>query len=233
MRTVLVTEPGQGASVRWCLGENGGEELEGDRVHVTTSLSSRAGGVSDRTLATYCAHSKGASYFLRVTQLDRIWNGWRSQYVNEAGARDEPDEGSVFTQILASGLDDEVTHVIRRNAHTFVILNAFPYTSGHLMVLPYREVSNLEDLTVEETDELWPTVTAAVRAVRAAYTPGGVNVGINMGRAAGGSISEHLHVHVVPRWSGDGNFMTAVAEARTLPEPLSFSASKLRAAWPT
>ena len=167
-----------------------------------------------------------------MTQLDRIWNGWRSQYVNEADARDAGVAGSVFTQILTSGLDDETTHVGHRGTHTFAILNAFPYTSGHLMVLPYREVGNLEELTVEEAVELWPMVTSAVRAVKTAYNPGGVNVGINMGRAAGGSISEHLHVHVVPRWSGDGNFMTAVAEARTLPEPLSFSAAKLRAAWP-
>lgn len=167
-----------------------------------------------------------------MTQLDRIWNGWRSQYVNEVGSRPVAAEGSVFTQILASGLPDEETNIVRRGQYTFVILNAFPYTSGHLMVLPYREVGNLEDLTDDEAGELWPTVTAAVRAVKAAYTPGGVNVGINMGRAAGGSISEHLHVHVVPRWTGDGNFMTAIAEARTLPEPLSQSAAKLRAAWP-
>ncbi len=168
-----------------------------------------------------------------MTQLDRIWNGWRSQYVNGAGTRGADAQGSVFTQILASGLDDETTHIVHRGAHAFAILNAFPYTSGHLMVLPYREVGTLEELTAEEAGELWPTVTDAVRAVKAAYTPGGVNVGINMGRAAGGSISEHLHVHVVPRWSGDGNFMTAIAETRTLPEPLSFSAGKLRAAWPS
>ena len=167
-----------------------------------------------------------------MTQLDRIWNGWRSQYVNESGVRDAGTTGSVFSQILAAGLEDEATHIVHRGDHTFVILNAFPYTSGHLMVLPYREVSGLDELTTDEAAELWPTVTDAVRAVKAAYTPGGINVGINMGRAAGGSISEHLHVHVVPRWSGDGNFMTAIAEARTLPEPLSLSASKLRAAWP-
>lgn len=164
--------------------------------------------------------------------LDRIWNGWRSQYVNESGVRQPHDEGSVFTRILASGLSDAEANIIHRGALVFAILNAFPYTSGHLMVLPYRELSSLEDLTAEETTELWATVTDAVRAVKAAYSPGGVNVGINLGRAAGGSISEHLHVHVVPRWSGDGNFMTAIAEARTLPEPLSQSATKLRAAWP-
>lgn len=167
-----------------------------------------------------------------MTQLDRIWNGWRSQYVNEAGGRPASD-GSVFTQILASGLSDEAAYIVHRGAHTFAILNAFPYTSGHLMVLPYREVSDLEELDAQEAAEIWPMVTTAVRAVKAAYSPGGVNVGINMGRAAGGSISEHLHVHVVPRWTGDGNFMTAIAETRTLPEPLSLSAQKLRAAWPT
>lgn len=167
-----------------------------------------------------------------MTRLDRIWNGWRAQYVNEAGGHPPQQGGSVFTQLLASGLSDAELHVVHRGELTFAILNAFPYTSGHLMVLPYREVGNLEELTADEAGELWPTVTLAVRAVKAAYRPGGVNVGINLGRAAGGSISEHLHVHVVPRWAGDGNFMTSVAEARTLPEPLSFSAQKLREAWP-
>ena len=163
--------------------------------------------------------------------LDRIWNGWRAQYVNESGGRPVPTDGSLFTQLLASGLPDEETHIVHRGALVFALLNAFPYTSGHLMVLPYRVVAALEDLTPEEAAELWATVTEAVATVKRAYQPGGVNVGINLGKAAGGSISEHLHVHVVPRWTGDGNFMTAVAEARTLPEPLSFSAAKLRAAW--
>ena len=122
--------------------------------------------------------------------------------------------------------------MVHRGDRVFAILNAFPYTSGHLMVLPFREVPGLEDLTAPEATELWATVTDAVVAVKTAYAPGGVNVGINLGRPAGGSVSEHLHVHVVPRWTGDANFMTAIAEARTLPEPLSESAAKLRAAWP-
>lgn len=163
--------------------------------------------------------------------LDRIWNGWRSQYVNEGGPVRSDAAGSVFTQILAAGLSDEEAFIVHRGVTVFAILNAFPYTSGHTMVLPYREVAALDDLTAEETTELWATVTDAVRAVRTAYRPGGVNVGINMGRAAGGSINEHLHVHVVPRWTGDGNFMTAIATTRTLPEPLDESAAKLRAAW--
>jgi ATP adenylyltransferase len=167
-----------------------------------------------------------------VSALDRIWNGWRAQYVNGMGARVPTSDGSVFTQILTSGMSDEEANIVFRGERVFAILNAFPYTSGHLMVLPYREIADLDELDPVEAAELWATVTDAVRAVKLAYRPGGVNVGINMGQAAGGSISEHLHVHVVPRWTGDGNFMTAVAEARTLPEPLSFSAQKLRSAWP-
>lgn len=163
--------------------------------------------------------------------LERIWNGWRAQYVNEVAGSSRGD-GSVFTQILRSGLGDDETHVVHRGAEVFALLNAFPYTSGHVLVVPYREVPDLEMLQPAEQAELWSTVTSAVRAVKAAYRPGGVNVGINLGRAAGGSVNEHLHVHVLPRWAGDGNFMTAVAEARTLPEPLSESARKIREAWP-
>jgi len=167
-----------------------------------------------------------------VSHFDRIWNGWRNEYVVDAGARPFSGEGSLFTQILQSGMPDDETHIVHRGALSFAILNAFPYTPGHLMVLPYREVANLEDLQPDEHLELWETVTKAVRAVKAAYQPGGVNVGINLGQAAGGSVSEHLHVHVVPRWSGDSNFMTSIAEARTLPEALSTTARKLRTAWP-
>jgi len=167
-----------------------------------------------------------------VSHLDRIWNGWRNEYVVDASTRPVVGEGSLFTQILQAGLSDEETHIVHRGQLTFAILNAFPYTPGHLMVLPFREVSNLEDLSASEHTELWATVTDAVRAVKTAYSPGGVNVGINLGRPAGGSVSEHLHVHVVPRWSGDSNFMTAIAEARTLPEALSQTAKKLRVAWP-
>lgn len=163
-------------------------------------------------------------------RLDRLWNGWRAQYVNEA-AHVPREDGSVFTQLLASGMSDDETHIVHRGATVFAILNAFPYTSGHVLVLPYREVPDLESLTADEHTELWSTVTHVVRVVKAAYRPGGVNVGVNLGKAAGGSVSEHLHVHVLPRWAGDGNFMTTVAEARTLPEPLSESARKIRAAW--
>lgn len=165
--------------------------------------------------------------------LERLWNGWRATYVAGAGADPvDPGGGSVFSRILASGLSDEETNIVHRGERCFAILNAYPYATGHLLVLPYREVADLEALDADETAELWGTVTSAVIAVKRAYSPEGVNVGINLGRPAGGSVSEHLHVHVVPRWTGDSNFMTAVANTRTLPEPLVDTAARLRAAWP-
>ncbi|MAT05034.1 MAG: HIT family hydrolase [Acidimicrobiaceae bacterium] len=169
-----------------------------------------------------------------MTPLERLWNGWRATYVQSLGTADvPPGEGSIFTRILASDMSDDEANIVHRGATCFAILNAFPYGTGHVLVLPYREVADLEDLDPAETAEIWPTVTDAVRAIKSAYAPEGVNVGINLGRPAGGSISEHLHVHVVPRWTGDANFMTAIANTRTLPEPLADTAVKLRAAWPS
>jgi len=139
--------------------------------------------------------------------LERLWSTWRASYVTGAApTRGAPPsaDGSVFTQILRSGLPDDDTHIITRATTCFVIANLFPYSSGHLLVVPYREVADLDDLTAEETTDLWATVTAAVRALRAAYRPDGMNVGLNLGRPAGGSIPDHLHVHVVPRTKGDG-----------------------------
>jgi ATP adenylyltransferase len=165
--------------------------------------------------------------------LERLWNGWRSSYVSGVSAPGSPPaEGSVFTQILASGLSDEEAYIVHRGPTCFAILNAYPYSTGHVLVLPIREVADLEALTAGEASELWSTVTDAVKAVKVAYRPEGLNVGLNLGRPAGGSISEHLHVHVVPRWTGDSNFMTATANTRTLPEALEETATRLREAWP-
>lgn len=167
--------------------------------------------------------------------FQHLWNGWRTAYVTSNGAAGgvgPDDTRSIFTRILASGLPDDETHIVHRGARCFAILNAFPYSVGHVLVLPYREIAELEALDDDETAELWATTTAAVRAVKAAYRPEGVNVGLNLGKAAGGSVSQHLHVHVVPRWTGDANFMTALAHTRTLPESLPDTAARIRAAWP-
>ena len=172
--------------------------------------------------------------------LDRLWNGWRSHYVRGESngavdprlSSDDESTSSVFTQILNSGMSDEETHIVFRGRNVFAILNAFPYASGHVLILPYREVADLEDLSEEESIELWATVTDAVRAIKSSHRPHAMNVGINLGASAGGSISQHLHVHVVPRWEGDANFMTSVAETRTLPESLPDTARRIRLAWP-
>jgi ATP adenylyltransferase len=166
-----------------------------------------------------------------VDTYERLWNGWRAAYVGSASSS-PAGEGSVFSAILRSGLSDEEAHIVHRGNKVIAMLNAFPYSTGHTLILPYREVPNLEDLEPDEAAELWSTVTDAVRAVKVAYSPGGINVGLNLGKPAGGSVTEHLHVHVVPRWVGDGNFMTAIANTRTLPEALADTAARLRAAWP-
>jgi ATP adenylyltransferase len=165
-----------------------------------------------------------------VSSLERLWAGWRSEYIQRAAA--SVDKDCVLCAILAS--PDEEAHVVWRHRLDLVgaILNAYPYTSGHLMVLPSRHVGDIEELTAAEGAALWQGVTEAVRALKAAYQPDGLNVGANLGRSAGAGVPGHFHVHVLPRWNGDTNFMTSVAEARVLPEALSMSAARVRAAWP-
>lgn len=165
--------------------------------------------------------------------LEHLWAGWRSEYIE--GATNPPPTGADGCVMCRLGEVEEPaaeSHVLWRGGLTAAALNAYPYTSGHLMVIPRRHVGELEDLSPDEAAELWATATAAVRAVKAAYRPEGINVGLNLGRAAGAGIPGHLHVHVLPRWAGDSNFMTSVAETRVMPETLSRSWSKLREAWP-
>jgi ATP adenylyltransferase len=143
----------------------------------------------------------------------------------------DPDVACVFCRILDSGEPDDVTHIVWRGEKVFAILNAYPYTSGHLMVMPYRHVAELDELDAAEATELWATVPRAVAAQRSAYAPEGVNIGLNLGRAAGAGVLGHLHVHAVPRWLGDSNFMTTVAETRVLPEWLDETHAKIAKAW--
>lgn len=168
--------------------------------------------------------------------LGRLWAGWRTGYISriaddDAEVRPDATGRSLFERILHSGLPDEESFVVWRGERCFAILNAFPYGSGHLMVLPVRAVPDLGDLTEDEGAELWRGVHTAVAAIRRAYRPDGVNVGLNLGAGAGAGVPDHLHVHCLPRWSGDTNFMTTVAEGRVLPEPLAVTWAKLREAW--
>jgi ATP adenylyltransferase len=163
--------------------------------------------------------------------LERIWNGWRADYVVHGQGAQKKSDKSVFTQILDSGMSDEQCYIVHRGEKVFAIMNAFPYTSGHLLIVPYREVAELEDLSHDEISELWATVTTGVKVLKSVYKPEAMNVGINLGAAAGGSIAQHLHVHIVGRWGGDTNFMVATANTKILPEALDVSADRIRKAW--
>lgn len=156
--------------------------------------------------------------------LERLWAGWRSEYVSGGG---EPDDGCVLCRVVEDG-----SNVVWRGKSCAAVLNAYPYTSGHLMVMPTRHVAELEEVEGEEAADLWATVADAVRALKGAYGPDGINMGANLGRAAGAGVLGHFHVHVLPRWSGDTNFMTSVAEARILPEPLDATYQKVTGSWP-
>jgi len=161
-----------------------------------------------------------------------MWSGWRAAYLGEVEASGRASALSPFTQMLESDMPDTETNIVYRGDTVFAIMNRFPYTTGHVLVLPYREVPDLTDLTAEESIEMWATVTDALAAVRAAFRPDGVNVGMNLGSASGGSVPTHVHAHVVPRWAGDTSFMSSIANVQTLPEALDVSADRLRTAWP-
>lgn len=172
--------------------------------------------------------------------LDHLWATWRSAYVSKIAdtrALPSPEDAggrSLFERILAGADEegDEAAGIVHRGSTCFVLLNLFPYTSGHLMVLPKRAVSDLDELGDEEHVELWSTVRDAVAALRRAFSCEAVNVGLNLGAAAGGSQSDHIHVHCVPRWQGDANFIGVTAETRVLPISLAEAGAMLRAVWP-
>jgi diadenosine tetraphosphate (Ap4A) HIT family hydrolase len=168
--------------------------------------------------------------------IDHLWAGWRSAYldsVTSGSARLQADaDGTLFERILGSALPDAERFIVHRGLRCSSILNAYPYTNGHLLVLTNHAVADLDALDDDDTLALWLEVRDAVTAVRGAYGCDGVNVGMNLGHAAGAGVPDHLHVHVLPRWSGDTNFMTSIAETRVLPESLSDSWRRLRDAWP-
>jgi len=168
------------------------------------------------------------------TALDHLWAGWRHSYINAVNDDDSvlaPDAtGSLFERILR--LDDADGMIVHRGRRCSVLLNAYPYTNGHLLVVPDRAVPDLDSLTDDELTEFARLQRDAVVALRVAYRCDGVNVGINLGRAAGAGVPDHVHAHVLPRWDADSNFMTAVANTRVLPEPLDETWRRVRAAWP-
>ncbi len=175
--------------------------------------------------------------------LDHLWAGWRNAYVASLTAPEPGDgasgplvaeapEGCVFCRIDASGAPSADNGVVARGDRCVTLLNAFPYAPGHVLVMPRRHVGSLAELGEDERRDLWAMVGDAVAAIESAYAPEGMNVGANLGVAAGAGIPRHLHVHALPRWAGDTNFMTTVAGVRVLPEALPDTWAKLRGAWP-
>jgi ATP adenylyltransferase len=185
--------------------------------------------------------------------MDHLWTPWRYAYVTGAekgmpkrGVPDAlaawpDDKHCVFCNMIAAvdyaieqGMTREdaeaATHILERGATCFLVLNAYPYNGGHLMVVPYQHVASLAEMPIATADELMRQTRRAERVLRSVYQPDGVNLGLNLGEAAGAGVAHHLHLHAVPRWSGDTNFMTVVGETRVLPEMLTESWRRLRAA---
>ncbi len=163
--------------------------------------------------------------------MDLLWTPWRYRYM--AGAQEavskglSPDDSCIFCELLARNNDAE-TYIVLRDEHTFVVLNAFPYTSGHLMVVPYKHIGELPALDGETLAELMRLTQRMQVALGRIYSPNGFNIGINQGRAAGAGVAGHVHQHVVPRWIGDTNFMSVIGETRLAPEDLATTYAKLR-----
>jgi ATP adenylyltransferase len=160
-----------------------------------------------------------------VTQ-QRLWAPWRIEYIKGPKA----DECIICT--AAESADDAGRHVVARGERGFVMLNAYPYTNGHVMVSPYRHVPSLEELDDPTLLELMTLVRSSMAAIRGAYGPDGFNIGVNQGKVAGAGVEEHVHMHVVPRWGGDTNFMPVIADARVLPQSLEDSYRELTGCWP-
>jgi ATP adenylyltransferase len=154
--------------------------------------------------------------------VDRLWSPWRLAYVTKG----ESPSGCVFCQ--AKDLTDTESLVVFEGTTCYIVLNRYPYTSGHLMVVPNRHVAALAALTRDEMNEMGQRAQECEVALTEAYQPHGFNVGANLGTPAGAGIRDHLHLHVVPRWTGDANFMTVVGDTRVLPEELGASAARLR-----
>ena len=155
--------------------------------------------------------------------MDRLWAPWRMELIEKG----EPQKGCIFCE-LPRARDDRENLILGRTAHTFAILNRFPYTNGHLMVVPRAHVSDLGALPRGENDELADRLRVAVRLVGEGYRAHGYNLGMNLGRVAGAGIADHLHWHVVPRWNGDTNFMPVLGDTKVLIEHLQASWDRLR-----
>lgn len=158
--------------------------------------------------------------------MDVLWSPWRYDYIT--GSERPAKGGCVFCEVLNNSASDEDKFILTRAEFNFVILNIYPYTSGHLMVVPYEHIPNLDAAGKHTTDEMMDLTKRAQSAIAEVYRPDGMNIGMNLGKAAGAGVEEHFHMHVLPRWVGDVNFMTAIGQTRTIPESLRDTYDKLK-----
>jgi ATP adenylyltransferase len=155
--------------------------------------------------------------------MDRLWSPWRYAYVSQA----QPANGCIFCEKAAQNRDAE-NYILHRGRLNFAILNLYPYTTGHMMVAPYGHWATLAEAEPEALNEMIQLTRAAEQHLQAVYRPSGFNIGMNIGACAGAGVAGHIHMHILPRWTGDSNFMSTVAETRVMPEDLGVTYRKLR-----
>ena len=160
--------------------------------------------------------------------MERLWSPWRYEYIASSDAADLESSGCVFCKLRDDPDNDKANFVVHRASRNFIVLNIYPYISGHLLIVPYQHLGELDAAAKETTDELMDLTKRSQTALRDAYQPTGFNIGMNLGRSAGAGIVDHIHIHILPRWIGDTNFMSTVGNTRVIPEDLSTTYEKLR-----
>jgi ATP adenylyltransferase len=161
--------------------------------------------------------------------MDRLWSPWRYDYIKSGSGveRHEPPP-CVFCALLADEGDDETKFIVHRATHNFIVLNIYPYISGHLLIVPYSHIAEISAAPKDATDEMMDLTKRSQAVLREVYHPHGFNLGMNLGRSAGAGVADHFHMHIMPRWTGDANFMSTIGETRVIPEDLATTYQKLR-----
>lgn len=160
--------------------------------------------------------------------MDRLWSPWRYEYIASGNTSHSASSACIFCSLRDDAAHDEGNFVVHRATYNFVVLNIYPYISGHLLIVPNEHVGELDAASKQTTDELMDLTKRCQTALREAYQPNGFNIGMNLGKSAGAGVVDHIHIHILPRWTGDTNFMSTVANTRVIPEDLATTYQKLR-----
>ncbi|HEY0385285.1 MAG TPA: HIT domain-containing protein [Pyrinomonadaceae bacterium] len=161
--------------------------------------------------------------------MDRLWSPWRYDYIKSGSTKAQggQPEACIFCSLPQNPADDEKNFILHRAAHNYIVLNIYPYISGHLLIVPFAHLGELDAAPKETTDELMDLSKRCQTVLREAYRPHGFNLGMNLGRSAGAGVADHIHLHIMPRWTGDANFMSTIGETRVIPEDLTETYRKL------